>query len=58
LTGNAYVDSSVQFRNLKTGALLGERKYNTSSSAWQGIFAPMTEKQVQAIATQIVNEIK
>lgn len=58
MTGNAYVDSTVQFLDLKTGAPLGERKYNTSSTAWQGIFSAMTEKQIQAIANEIANEIK
>lgn len=58
MTGNAFVDSSVQFVDLKTGSLLGERTYNTSSSAWQGIFAPMTDKQIQAITTEIATEIK
>lgn len=58
MTGNAYVDSTVQFMDLKTGALLGERKYNTSSTAWQGIFSAMTEKQIQAITSEIANEIK
>jgi hypothetical protein len=58
MTGNAYVDSTVQFLDLKTGAQLGEREYNTSSSAWQGIFSAMTEKQIQAISLEIANEIK
>lgn len=58
LTGNAYVDSTVRFMDLKTGALLGERSYNTSSSAWQGVFSAMTEKQIQAITTEIANEVK
>lgn len=58
MTGNAYLDSSVRFMDLKTGALLGERTYNTSSSAWQGVFSAMTEKQIQAITAEIANEIK
>jgi hypothetical protein len=58
MTGNAFVDSSVEFRDLKTGTLLGEKRYNTSSSAWQGIFSPMTDKQIQAITTEIATEIK
>ena len=58
MTGNAYIDSSVQFRDLNTGTLLGQRTYNTSSSAWQGIFSAMTEKQIQAITSEIASEIK
>jgi hypothetical protein len=58
LTGNAFVDSSVQFMDLKTGALLGEKRYNTSTSAWQGRLAPMTDKQIQAITAEIAAEIK
>ncbi|MES2932352.1 MAG: hypothetical protein V4805_02550 [Pseudomonadota bacterium] len=58
MTGNAFVDASVQLRDLKTGALLGERKYNTSSSAWEGAFAAMTGKQIQAISTEIADEIR
>jgi len=58
MTGNAYLDSTVQFMDLQTGAVLGSRTYNTSSSAWQGAFSPMTEKQIQAIAVEIANEVK
>lgn len=58
MTGNAFIDSSIQYRDLKTGAILGEKRFNTTSSAWQGVFSPMTDKQVQAIATEIAGEIK
>jgi hypothetical protein len=57
MTGNAFIKSKVQFRDLAAGDLLGERSYDTSSTAWQGIFSAMTEKQVQAICKQIVDEI-
>jgi hypothetical protein len=57
LTGNAFIKSKVQFRDLAGGDLLGERSYDTTSTAWQGIFSAMTEKQVQAICKQIVDEI-
>ena len=55
--GNAYIDSDVVFRDLRTGRVVGTRKYSTSSSAWQGIFSAMTSKQVQAISAQIVSEV-
>jgi hypothetical protein len=58
MTGNAYLDSKVSFLNLQSGKPYGERVYNTSSSAWQGIFSAMTEKQVQAIAKEIFDEIR
>lgn len=56
-TGNAFVDAKVTFTDLPTGEPLGERAYNTTSSAGQGIFAPMTERQVAAICKEIVAEI-
>ncbi len=58
MTGNAYVDSKVEFRDLATGELRGERSYNTSSSAVQGIFAPVTPKQIYALVDEVIGEIK
>jgi hypothetical protein len=58
MTGNAYIDSKVRFLNLESGKSIGERVYNTSSSAWEGVFSAMTEKQVQAIAKETFDEIK
>lgn len=58
MTGNAYVDAKLRFLDLKTGQSFGEQTINTSSSAWQGIFSAMTDKQLQAIAKEIVNDIK
>jgi hypothetical protein len=57
-TGNAYIDSKVEFRDLATGKLYGERAYNTSSSAWGGVFSAMTPKQIYALADEIIGEIK
>jgi hypothetical protein len=56
--GNAFIDSEVSFRELPSGKVIGSRKYNTSSTAWQGIFSAMTSKQVQAICEQIVADIR
>lgn len=56
MTGNAYVDSTATFRDLKTGKLLGSKSYSTSSTAWQGAFSAMTDKQVRAICDQIVKD--
>lgn len=55
-TGNAYVDSDVDFIELPGNRLLGTRKYNTSSSAWQGVFSAMTDAQLKALATEIVKD--
>lgn len=58
MTGNAFIDSKVEFRDLATGKLHGERAYNTSSSAWGGVFAAMTPKQIYALTDEIIGEIK
>jgi hypothetical protein len=57
LTGNAFINARVKFSDLKDGRVLGERSYDTSSSAWQGIFAAMTRKQLGAISWEIIEEI-
>jgi hypothetical protein len=54
MTGNAYIDSKVRFMDLMNGQLRGEQGYNTSSSAWQGVFSAMTSKQVAAICKKMV----
>lgn len=54
MTGNAFVNAQVSYRDLGTGQVWGERHYDTSSSFWQGVAAPMTEKQVHAICKEIV----
>jgi hypothetical protein len=58
MTGNAFVDADVAFSELPAKTALGTRKYNTTSSAGQGIFSPMTEKQIQAISDEIVKSIR
>lgn len=58
MTGNAFIDAKVEFRDLSTGAVFGERSYNTTSSAGQGVFAPVTPKQIYAIADETLGEIK
>jgi hypothetical protein len=57
-TGNAFVDAKVRFLDAKTGQSYGEQHINTSSSAWQGVFSAMTDKQLQAIAKEIVEDVK
>jgi len=57
MTGNAYIDADVSFIEMPAGTVLGTRKYSTSSSAWQGVFAPMTESQIRGISDEIVKEV-
>ncbi len=56
MTGNATLDATATLRDLADGRELGERRYNTSSSAWQGILSAMTAKQVDAVNRQILAE--
>lgn len=58
LTGNAYIDARLRFLDLKSGASFGEQSVNTSSTAWQGIFSAMTDKQVAAISRDVVQQLK
>lgn len=55
-TGNAYVDSDVEFVELPADRPLGSRKYSTSSSAWQGVFSAMTDAQLKALSAEIVKD--
>jgi hypothetical protein len=58
MTGNAYIDAKVTFRDLKDGKVFGAQDYNTTSSAWHGVFAKMTPQQIDAIATGVFGQIK
>jgi len=57
MTGNAYLNAKVRYLDLATGKSFGEETIDTSSSAWQGIFAPMTDKQLAAAAKEIVGQV-
>ncbi|CAH0354933.1 hypothetical protein [Aquabacterium sp. CECT 9606] len=57
MTGNAFIDAKVKFSSLRDGAAFGEQRYNTSSSAWGGIFAKMTPQQVDSIASNIFMDL-
>jgi hypothetical protein len=57
-TGNAWVNAEVTYLDAQTAQQYGERNYNTSSSAWEGVFSAMTDVQVQAIAKDMVDEIR
>lgn len=58
MTGNAYIDASIELRDLATGSVYGEHAYNTSSSAGHGVFAAVTPKQIYAITDEVLADIK
>jgi hypothetical protein len=53
MTGNAYIKAHVTFRDLKSGEVLSSKAYDTTSSAWSGVFSGMTVKQVSAMCHEI-----
>ena len=57
MTGNAYIDAKASYTDLNDGKSFGERTYNTTSSAWGGVFAKMTPQQVDQIATKVFGEL-
>ena len=57
MTGNAFINSQVAFRDLKTGDTWATKTYDTKSSAWQGVMSAMTTKQVRAICHEILGEV-
>jgi hypothetical protein len=57
MTGNAYIDARASYSNLNDGNAFGERAYNTTSSAWGGVFAKMTPQQVDVIASKVFAEL-
>jgi len=57
LAGNATMDVDVEYLELPSKKPLGSKKFNTSTSAWEGIFSAATPKQVQAVSAQIVKDV-
>jgi len=57
LTGNAFIDAEAEFIEYPMQRSLGKRKYGTTSSAWQGVFSAMTDKQVRAISDAMLQEV-
>jgi hypothetical protein len=57
MTGNAYIDAKAGYTDLNDGKEFGDRTYNTTSSAWGGVFAKMTPQQVDAIASKVFAEL-
>jgi len=58
MTGNAYINAEAEFFEFPGRRSIGTRKYSTSSSAWEGIFSAMTDKQVGAISNAMVQDLK
>lgn len=58
MTGNAFIEARVRFVDMPTGIVAGERFYSTSSSAWEGVFSAMTDKQVAVIASEVFRDFK
>jgi len=58
MTGNAFIDADVHFIEMPSKRPLGTREYATASTTWQGIFSAMTDKQVAALSTEIVQDLK
>jgi hypothetical protein len=57
MTGNAFIDADAQYIEYPGAKSIATRKFATSSSAWQGVFSAMTDKQVRAISDDIVAEL-
>lgn len=58
MTGNAYIDAKASFCDLSDGREIGERAYNTSSTAWAGVFAKMSPQQIDAVGAQVFAELQ
>lgn len=52
MTGNAFLKGTIEAFDATTDRKLGERDFNTSSSAWQGVFSAMTPAQCDAVANE------
>lgn len=57
-TGEAWVDAKVAYYDLQTGRLLANRTYRTGSAEWGLFFSSMTERQVDALTAQIIDELR
>ena len=57
MAGDAYMDVDAQYVALPANKPFGSKKFNTSSSAWEGIFSAVTPKQVQTVSEMIVKEV-
>lgn len=57
IAGNAYMDVDAHYIELPGNKPFGSKKFNTSSSAWEGIFSAVTPKQVRTVSELIVKDV-
>ena len=57
LAGNAYIEAKADFVEFPGAQKIGSEKLSTTSSAWQGVFSAVTDKQVRAISDDILTEL-
>jgi hypothetical protein len=57
MAGNAFMDVDAQYIAPPATAPFASKKFNTSSSAWEGIFSAVTPKQVRAVSDMIVKDL-
>ncbi|UCP00588.1 hypothetical protein LF844_12505 [Metapseudomonas lalkuanensis] len=55
---NAWVDAEVTYLDAQTAKRYGERTYDTSSPVWEDVLSAKTDVQIQAIAKDMVDEIR
>lgn len=58
MTGNAYLNTEATFYELPSQTQFDKRAFNTTSSAMQGIFSAMTDRQIKAIGAEMVQVIR
>lgn len=58
MMGNAYIDARLRYASLRDGSTFGEKQYNTSSSAWGGVFSKVTPQQVDAIGNDTFMDLR
>ncbi|WP_273808560.1 MULTISPECIES: hypothetical protein [unclassified Pseudomonas] len=57
MAGNAWISTQVRYQDATSGETLATRTYDTSSSAWEGVFSAMTSDQIKALATTIIDDV-
>jgi hypothetical protein len=57
MAGNAFMDVDAQYIAPPATTPFTSKKFNTSSSAWEGIFSAVTPKQVRAVSEMIVKDL-
>lgn len=57
MAGNAWISAQVRYQDATSGETLATRNYDTSSSAWEGVFSAMTSDQIKALATTIIDDV-